>query len=116
MTDRTAHISKVYVKSSKRKVEYATLDYILESLHLMKARDDLPVFRLLNILADGNVDSVSFGRDDPHCYFYARAHKEYISMIIRKSGEGKDIEFQIPYKMLKLAMKDSDEDLPEPQD
>ena len=116
MMDRTAHISRVYVKSSRRKVEYATLDHILESLHLMRAKDDLPVFKLLNILADGNVDSVSFSRDDPHCYFYARAHKDYISMIIRKSGEGEDIEFQVPYKMLKLAMRDSDEDLSEPSD
>jgi len=116
MTDRTERISKVYVKSSKRKVEYATLEYIFESLHLMKARDDLPVFRLLDILADGKVDSISFNRDDPHCYFYARAHKDYVSMIIRKSSEGKDIEFQIPYNMLKLAMKDSDDDLSESSD
>ncbi len=108
---RTVRILKVYIKSSKRKVEYATIDYILESLYLMKVKEDLPVFRLLDILAEGNVDSVSFSRDIPHCYFYARAHKDSISIIIRKSDEGKDIEFQVPLKTLKVAIRDSDRDI-----
>jgi len=110
MMNRAGHISKVYIKSSRKKTEYATTDYILESLYLMRTRDNLPVFELLIILANGNVDSVSFSRDSPHCYFYARIHKDFISMIIRKSHEGRDVEFQVPLETLKLAIRDSDRD------
>jgi len=110
MMNRAGRISKVYIKSSRKKTEYATIDYILESLYLMKARDNLPVFELLEILANGNVDSVSFSRDLPHCYFYARIHKDFISIIIRKSHEGRDVEFQVPLETLKLAIRDSDRD------
>jgi hypothetical protein len=114
MMTGTTDISKVYIKSSKKKVEYATIDYILESLYLMKAKDELPVFKLLDLLFDGKIDSVSFSRDSPHCYFYARMHTDYISMIIRRSEEGKDMEFQVPLKTLKLSMRDSDEDILRP--
>ena len=107
---QSSYISRIYFKSSKRKVEYATIDYILESLYLMKAKDNLPVFKLLEILSGGYVDSVSFSRDAPHFYFYARAHKDYISIIIRMSDKDKEMEFQVPHSILKLAMKNFDED------
>ncbi|MBS7626656.1 hypothetical protein KEJ51_06435 [Candidatus Bathyarchaeota archaeon] len=106
MKGRASHISKVYIKSSRRKVGYATIDYIIESLHLMRVKDNLPVFEALNLLAEGRIDSISFSRDVPHCYFYARSHRDVISIIIRKVDEGKDIEFQIPTKTLKLAIRD----------
>jgi len=111
---RTSDFSRVCIKSSKKKVEYATTDYVLESLYLMKARDDLPVLELLDLLVDGKMDSVSFSRDFPHCYFYARTHADYVSMIIRRMDEGKEIEFQVPLKTLKLSLKDSDEDILRP--
>ena len=107
MMDRIGQISKVYIKSSKRKVEYATIDYVLESLYLMRARDNLPVFELLDVLVNGRIDSVSFSRNSPHCYFYARIRKEFISIIIRQLDEGKDIEFQVPLETLRLAVEDS---------
>ena len=107
MMDRIGQISKVYIKSSKRKVEYATIDYVLESLYLMRARDNLPVFELLDVLVNGRIDSVSFSRNSPHCYFYARIRKEFISIIIRQLDEGKDIEFQVPLETLRLAIEDS---------
>jgi hypothetical protein len=110
MINRSGRISKVYIKSSGKKTEYATIDYILESLYLMRARDNLPVFELLKMLANGNVDSVSFSRDLPHCYFYARIHKDFISIIVRRSHEGRDVEFQVPLETLKLAIRDSDRD------
>ena len=112
MTDQPVDVAKVYIKSPKKRIEFATIDYVLESLYLMKARDDLPVFKLLDILAEGKVDCVSFSRDSPHCYFYARMHKDYISIVIRKSDEGRDLELQVPLHTLRLAMRDSDEDLP----
>lgn len=107
MMDRIGQISKVYIKSSKRKVEYATIDYVPESLYLMRARDNLPVFDLLDVLVNGRIDSVSFSRNSPHCYFYARIRKDFISIIIRQLDEGKDIEFQVPLETLRLAMEDS---------
>jgi len=93
----TRNLTKVKVSQYRTDSQYATEEYILESLHALKAKYDVPIFQLLSTLGK-NMDSVSLSKDKPYMSFYARRSKNALRIIIRQQGE--DIQLQAPLSIL----------------
>jgi len=90
-------LAKVKVNHYGTDTQYATEEYVLESLHALKAKYGLPIFELLKALGK-NMDSISLSRDQPYLSFYARKTRDTLRIIIRQQGE--DIQLQAPISIL----------------
>jgi len=93
----TKNLAKVRINQYRTDSQYATEEYILESLHALKVKYDLPIFQLLATLGK-SADSVSLSKDKPYFSFYARKSKDALRIIIRQQGE--DVELQAPLSVL----------------
>ncbi len=71
---RTTQLSKIVSKRIERAIDYAAPSDVISLLHEYARKYSLPIFEMLRILAQGNVQSVSFTKDAPHFRFYARAN------------------------------------------
>jgi hypothetical protein len=95
-------LAKVRINQYRTDSQYATEEYILESLHALKAKYDLPIFQLLATLGK-STDSVSLSKDKPYFSFYARKSKDVLRIIIRHQGE--DIQLQAPLSVLNVFQR-----------
>ena len=90
-------LAKVRISQYQIGSQYATEEYVLESLHALKAKYGLPIFQILATLGK-STDSVSLSKDKPYFSFYARKSKDALRIIIRQQGE--DIQLQAPLSVL----------------
>lgn len=76
------------------RTDYATTDALVESLHTLKATYDVPIGQYMRDLVEKRVDSISFTKDSPYYYFYARTLGPNIAVTFKKAGTV--IEFSLP--------------------
>jgi len=95
------HFSKISIRKSQQNAEFDTEDNILLYLRKIQENEDLPVFESLNILLQGKINTVSFSKDNPYRYFYARLDRDSISVKLRKLRE--EIEFKVKPKTLRKS-------------
>ena len=93
----TKSLAKVRISQYEADSQYATKEYILESLHALKAKYGIPIFQLLMTLG-GCADSISLSKDKPYLSFYARKTRNSLCIIIRQQGE--DVQLQAPLSIL----------------
>jgi len=93
----TRNLTKVKVSQYRTDSQYATEEYVLESLHALKVKYGVPIFQLLSTLGK-NMDSVSLSKDKPYLSFYARKTRDTLRIIIRQQGQ--DIQLQAPLSIL----------------
>jgi hypothetical protein len=60
----------------------------------MRAAWDVPVDKYIRDLVEGKVDSISFTRDRPYHYFFARRFEKSLSITIKDAE--RIIDFSIP--------------------
>lgn len=90
-----AQLSKVYFKKSTSNLDFATEDYLIDSLKLLSAESHLPIKQMLTILCNKQADTVSCSRDDTNYSFFASQRRDTVSVVIKKLGE-ETIEFELP--------------------
>jgi uncharacterized Fe-S cluster-containing radical SAM superfamily protein len=71
---KTTHLTKVVNRRIERAVDYATPSGVIALLREYAKKRDLPLFRMLEILGEERVNSISFTRDSPYFRFYAHAN------------------------------------------
>lgn len=76
-----------YKKSGHSQTQTLCSRETLYSFEHAKKRD-LPVFKMLEILAEGKVNSVSFTRTSPYFRFYASTNGESQAIITINTDEG----------------------------
>ena len=81
-------------------MEFATEEYLLNSLKGISAESHLPIHQLLTIIHNKQADTVSCSRDDTNYSFFARQYRGKVSVVIKKLGK-KTIDFEIPLKEVK---------------
>ena len=99
----TVKLTKIISRPLRSEIDYATTESLLSLLHDMEARRDVPIFDSLKVLMQRKVDSVSFSRDRPYFYFFARLNRAKVSVSIASSD--KDLEFPIPIGVLQTLTK-----------
>ncbi len=76
------------------KTDYASDESLMESIHTMNAVWNISLHKYLEDLGNGVVDSVSFTKDKPYHYFFARRYRNNIAITIKETD--KTINFSIP--------------------
>ena len=84
----TARLTKVVNRRTERAVDYATPEGVVALLRGLAEKRDLPLFRMLEILSEGQVNSVSFTRNSPYVRFYAYTNGNNRATISLNMGEG----------------------------
>lgn len=82
-------VYKVRSRKDEKIMDYASLEYLLNFL-----KKDVNAFNLIKILKESDLNSVSFTKDKPYRYFYARMNRNSISVILKTLE--KEIEFKVP--------------------
>jgi len=100
-----AKLSKVCFNKSTSSLDFATEDYLIDSLKLLSAESHLPIKVMLTILCNKQADTVSCSRDDTNYSFFASHRRDTISVIVKKLGE-ETIEFELPSEQVrKISLK-----------
>ncbi len=95
-------VSRLSVTRTRKVVEYATDDYVRESLQTLKASYGLPVFEAIGFLEAGNVDSVSLNKEKPYVNFHAMRFDDKIKVSIRDAARDVELELRVsPLRKLK---------------
>lgn len=89
-----AKLSKVCFSKSTSTIDFATEDYLMDFLKLLKAKSNLPINQMLSMLFNKEADTVSCSRDDTNYSFFASQQRNVISVIMKKIGE-ENVEFKI---------------------
>jgi hypothetical protein len=93
-------VSKVKITNNDHdELNYILDKNLLESLYTLRSKENLPILEGLKLLQDSEVNSISFSRDKPFHFFYARKNKNNFDITIREYN--KEVEFQIPVKTFK---------------
>lgn len=93
-------LSKVHFNKSTSTLDFATEEYLVDSLKLLSAKSHLPINQVLTILYNKQADTISCSRDDTNYSFFARHRRDVISIVVKKLGE-ETIEFELPRKEIK---------------
>lgn len=97
---KTTRLTKVVNRHVERAVDYATPEGVFAFLHDLVEKRGLPLFRMLEILAEGHVNSVSFTRNSPYLRFYAYANGGNRALISLDTGRG---EYETVLDLSKLG-------------
>ncbi len=85
---KVTHLTKVINRRIEREVDYATPKGVVALLREYAEKRDLPLIRMLEILAERHVNSVSFTKDAPYFRFYASANTTQARITINtENGE-----------------------------
>jgi len=89
----------VYSRKVNKDFNYATLEDLINELHVFEKQMGWSIFSILNILKQKKADSLSITKEKPFCYFYARRSEKTI--IIRLQNSEYETEFRLPIEELK---------------
>ena len=92
-------VTKIYSRKVNKDVNYATIEDLLEELHVLERRMGWSIFDILNVLKEKKADSFSMTKEKPYHYLYARLSEKTI--IIRLQTSEKETEFRLPIETLK---------------
>jgi hypothetical protein len=87
-------ITRVNVRSAVGDTQYATGEYILESLESLRIKYDVPLKQALAFIVSRKTDSVSLGKESPYLRFHANLIRNMVHISIQESS--RDVSFQIP--------------------
>ena len=87
-------ISRISIRRNVNETEYATKEYLLESLEGLRTKYDVPLKEALAFIISGRTDSVSLGKENPHLRFHAHLIRNVVHISIQEPS--KDVSFQIP--------------------
>jgi len=93
-------LSKVCINKSTSSIDFATEEHLVDFLEILRAKSNLPIKKLLNMLYAKEADTVSCSREDTNYSFFASQSRNGVSIIVKKLGE-ETIEFSIPNTKLK---------------
>jgi hypothetical protein len=96
----TTKLSKVVFNKSTTSLDFATEEYLFDFLEMVRAKSNLPIKKMLAMLANKEADTVSCSRDDTNYSFFASQHREVVSVTVKKLGE-ENIEFEVPSNKLR---------------
>ena len=96
----TTKLSKVVFNKSTTSLDFATEEYLFDFIEMIRAKSNLPIKKLLAMIANREADTVSCSRDDTNYSFFASQHRDVISIVVKKLGE-ENIEFQVPSNKLR---------------
>lgn len=96
IVSKTIHLSKVSIRRTVGETQYANDETLLECLNTMRAAWDAPVAGYVRDLVSGRVDAISFTKDEPYCYFFARRLVDSLSVTIKDAEQ--IIEFSVPLR------------------
>ncbi|MCX6659620.1 MAG: hypothetical protein NTX81_04480 [Candidatus Bathyarchaeota archaeon] len=91
---KALNLSKYSVYRVIGNTDYASNDALTESLKAMSVVWNIPINRYLRDLLERTVDSISFTKDKPYCYFFARRLEKSLSITIKEAE--KIIELSVP--------------------
>ncbi len=99
-------LSRLSFTRTRKVVEYATDEYVQESLQTLKASYGLPVFEAIGFLEAGNVDSVSLNKEKPYVNFHAMRFDNKIKVSIRDAGRDIELELRVsPLRRIKESAR-----------
>jgi len=87
-------LSRVSIRETKEKTDYAKSETLVESLNAFRATCGVPIQRYVRDILEGKIDSISFTKDKPYCYLFARRFERLLSVTIKESG--RVIDFSLP--------------------
>jgi hypothetical protein len=79
---KVTQLTKVVNRRVEREIDYATPKGVAALLREYAEKRGLPLLRMLEILAEGRVNSVSFTKDTPYFHFYASANSNRATITI----------------------------------
>jgi len=82
-TPKNLHLSKVLIHQTIEEKTYASSQTFTDFLNILKATLAVPVEDYLQNLIDGKVHSLSFTKNDPYCYFFARRFQNNILITVK---------------------------------
>jgi hypothetical protein len=91
-------VSRVSVRTDIRDTQYATGDYLVESLEALRIKYDLPLKQALSFIATRKTDSVSLGKESPYLRFHANLIRNVVHISIQELS--RDVKFQLPLSSL----------------
>jgi len=92
----TRTLSKLSIKRSERRTEYATKEFVDSSLTTFEAKYSLPIKEALGFLKQGRVDSISLNKERPYANFHAIRIGGRIMVSIREDSRDIELEIKIP--------------------
>ena len=100
-------LARLSIRQLENRTEYATNEFVEDSLRTFEAKYSLPVKDAINYLRLGKVDSISLNKEKPYANFHATRFKERILVSIREAS--KDVELELPiHKLIEDTALDSD--------
>ena len=90
--------AKVYSRKTKKELNYASSEDVLEELRLLEKQKGWKIFEALEVLKEGKANSFSFTKDTPYHYFYARITEDYV--VFKLKTRKKESEFRLPIEQL----------------
>jgi hypothetical protein len=93
-------ISRLNIRTTVGDTDYATPEYLLESLEALRIKYDIPLKQALGFIITRKTDSVSLGKDRPYVRFHANLIRNTVHVSIQESS--RDITFQVPLDSLAI--------------
>ena len=94
MSKPSFRLSKLSIRQVSERTDYATNEALVESLHTLRATYNVPINQYMRDLLEQKVDSISFTKDSPYYYFYARRLDRAIAITFKEAE--RVIEFSVP--------------------
>ena len=91
-------VTKIYSRKVERDLNYATIEHLVEQLHIFEKQMGWSIFDILDILKQRKADSLSITKEKPFHYFYARVSEKTI--IVKLQTSEKETEFRLPIESL----------------
>ena len=96
---KSLNLSKISIREVKKDTNYANNETLMESLNTIKATWNIPIGKYFQDLLEERVDSISFTKDKPYYYFFARRFNEMLSVTIKEAE--RVIDFSIPLQEIR---------------
>lgn len=100
-------LARLSIRQLENRTEYATNEFVDDSLRTFEAKYSLPVKDAIRYLRLGKVDSISLNKENPYANFHATRFKERILVSIREASKDVELELSIP-KLIEDTALESD--------
>ncbi len=94
MGRQSIRLSKLSIRQVNESTDYATTDTLMESLNTLRVTYNVPINQYMRDLLEKRVDSISFTKDSPYYYFFARRLGGSIAVTYKETS--RVIEFSLP--------------------
>lgn len=91
-------MSRINIRTTVGDTQYATPEYLLESIEALRIKYDLPLKQALMFIVTRKTDSVSLGKESPYLRFHANLIRSVVHISIQE--QSRDVSFQVPLSSL----------------